>query len=120
LREPNTAKAAASDFITPGAASQAVIDAYVAQALEADPVRVDWRDEEQFAFDPTAIRAPTLILYGARDPLYAPEAVSKLFAALGTEDRTLVLLPDSDHAAHVENTHCSWLHAVVEFIGRAR
>jgi pimeloyl-ACP methyl ester carboxylesterase len=120
LREPNTPKAAASDFITPGAASQAVIDAYVANALKSNPVRVDWRHEEQFAFDPAAIRAPTLMLYGARDPLYSPEAVSKLFSALGTEDRTLVLLPNSDHAAHVENTHGSWLHAIVEFTERAR
>jgi pimeloyl-ACP methyl ester carboxylesterase len=119
-REPNTAKAAASDFITPGAASQAVIDAYVAHALKSNPVRADWRDEEQFAFDPSAIRVPTLMLYGARDPLYSPEAVSKLLSALGTEDRTLVLLPNSDHAAHVENTHGAWLHALVEFIERPR
>ncbi len=120
LRERNTAKAAASDFITPGAASQAVIDAYVAHALKANPVRVDWRNEEQFAFDPAAIRAPTLFLYGARDPLYSPEAVSKLLSTLGTEDRTLVLLPNSDHAAHVENTHSAWWQAIVEFIERAR
>jgi pimeloyl-ACP methyl ester carboxylesterase len=120
LREPNTAKAAASDFITPGAASQAVIDAYVAHALKANPVRVDWRNEDQFAFDPASIRAPTLLLYGARDPLYSPEAVSKLLSALGTQDRTLVLLPNSDHAAHVENTHRAWLHALVEFIERPR
>ncbi len=120
LRAPNRAKAAASDFITPGAASQAVIEAYVAEALNTNPVRVDWRNEEQFAVAPTAIRAPTLMLYGARDPLYSPEAVSKFFSALGTEDRTLVLLPNSDHAAHVENSHSSWLHAIVEFVERAR
>jgi pimeloyl-ACP methyl ester carboxylesterase len=120
LREPTTAKAAASDFITPGAASQAVIDAYVSQALKANPVRVDWREENQFAFEPKAIRAPTLIIYGARDPLYSPDAISKLLGALGTEDRTLVLLPNSDHAAHVENAHEAWLHAVVEFISRER
>jgi pimeloyl-ACP methyl ester carboxylesterase len=119
-REPNTAKAAASDFITPGAASQAVIDAYVAHALKANPVRVDWRDEQEFAFDPSAIRAPTLMIYGARDPLYSPDAVSKLLSALGTEDRTLVLLPNSDHAAHIENTHGAWLQTVVDFIERVR
>ncbi len=40
-RERNTPEAVAADFITEGAAQQAVIDAYVHQALASDPVRVD-------------------------------------------------------------------------------
>jgi alpha-beta hydrolase superfamily lysophospholipase len=119
-RAANTAKAAASDFITPEAAPQAVIDAYIRQALEHDPIRVDWRDESRFAFEPARVRMPTLLIYGARDPRYSSDGVARLFGSLGTEDRSLVVLPRSDHAAHVENTHAAWLHAILEFIDRPR
>ena len=32
------------------------------------------------------------------------------------QDQTEVVLPDSDHAAHVENSHDAWLKAILEFI----
>ncbi len=118
-RAPNTAENAASDFITPGAASPALIAAYVAQALAANPVRVDWRDEQQFVFAPEKITVPTLVLYGARDPLLRAESAS-FFAALATPDRAFVVLPDSDHAAHVENSQRAWIHALAEFLRQPR
>jgi alpha-beta hydrolase superfamily lysophospholipase len=116
---PNTAKAAASDFITPGAAPQTVIDAYVAQALAADPVRVDWRDEQQFVFEPQKIAVPTLMIYGANDSL-RDAAAHEFFAALATPDRGFTVLPDSDHAAHVENAGPAWTHAILGFIRQPR
>ncbi|MEO8061498.1 MAG: alpha/beta fold hydrolase [Pseudomonadota bacterium] len=118
-REPNTAKAAASDFITPGAAAQPVIDAYVAQALASDPVRVDWRDEQQFAFEPQKIVVPTLMIYGVNDP-FRNAAAGEFFAALATTDRSFSVLPNSDHAAHVEDTGRAWIHAIVEFVRQPR
>ncbi len=119
LREPNTAANAASDFITPGAASPQVVAAYVAQALAANPVRTDWRDERQFVFAPEKITMPTLVLYGARDPFLIPDSVS-FFAALGTSDRAFVVLPESDHAAHVENSRRAWIAAIVAFLRQPR
>ncbi|HEX5764935.1 MAG TPA: alpha/beta fold hydrolase, partial [Woeseiaceae bacterium] len=38
---PNSAEAAASDFIMPGSISKKAVDTYVAMALEADPVKAD-------------------------------------------------------------------------------
>jgi pimeloyl-ACP methyl ester carboxylesterase len=118
-RAPTTAAAAAADFITPGAASRALIDAYVAAALAADPVRVDWRDEDEFALEPAKIAAPTLMIYGVNDPFRGPAAAA-FFEALATPDRAYVVLPDSDHAAHVENSGRAWVHAIDGFLQSPR
>jgi pimeloyl-ACP methyl ester carboxylesterase len=118
-REPTTAQAAASDFITPGAAPQAVIDAYVAQALAADPVRVDWRDEQQFAFAPQKVAVPTLMIYGVNDP-FRNAAAGEFFAGLAPTDRGFVVLPNSDHAAHVEDAGRAWIHAILGFLRQPR
>jgi pimeloyl-ACP methyl ester carboxylesterase len=115
-RQATTRAAAAEDFITPGAATPAVIEAYVSQAVAANPVRVDWRDEHQFVFDAALVKAPTLILFGANDPLLTNESVLKFFAALATQDRAFVVLPGSDHAAHVENSQREWLRVVTGFL----
>jgi pimeloyl-ACP methyl ester carboxylesterase len=118
-RAPTTAAAAAEDFVTPGAASRRVIDAYVSAALAADPVRVDWRDENQFAFEPAKITTPTLMIYGVNDP-FRNAASATFFEALGARDRAYVVLPDSDHAAHVENSARAWLHAIDGFLQSPR
>jgi pimeloyl-ACP methyl ester carboxylesterase len=118
-RRPTTREAAAEDFITPGAAARDVIDAYVDQAVGANPVRMDWRDENQFVFDAGKVRNPTLILYGANDPLLNDASLA-FFGALATRDRSFVVLPDSDHAAHVENSQPAWLRAVDAFVNLPR
>jgi pimeloyl-ACP methyl ester carboxylesterase len=118
-RRATTRAAAAEDFITPGAASPALIEAYVSQAVAANPIRADWRDEHQFAFDAAKVRTPTLMLYGANDPLL-DAAKMQFFGALATPDRAFVVLPDSDHAAHVENSQPAWLRAVDSFVGAPR
>jgi pimeloyl-ACP methyl ester carboxylesterase len=93
-RERTTAEFATSDFVLPGAAPRAVIDAYATQALAADPVRVDWRDEHEFnALDPSKVAVPTLVIHGVGDPRTSPEKDMKLVSRLGTEDRTLVIPP---------------------------
>ena len=85
-RRVNTADAAASDFITPGSISQRAIDGYVEAALKADPVRVDWRNEDQFlAIDPTRIELPVLLLQGEFDPLTPTHLQSKLNSRLKTD-----------------------------------
>lgn len=119
-RKATSRKAAAEDFITWGAAAPEVIEAYVSQAVAANPVRMDWRDEHQFLFDASLVGTPTLILFGANDPLLADDSALRFFGALATRDRAFVVLPDADHAAHVEKSQRDWLRVVKGFLEQQR
>ena len=115
-REPNTAAAAASDFITPGSISQRAIDAYVAAALEADPIRVDIRSRHQFnALDESKIRVPTLVIAGEFDPLAPEEKQAKLLFGLGTGHKQFVSVPGGDHAAFLEAPRALFILELVAF-----
>ncbi len=118
-RRPTTREAAAEDFITPGAAPAAVIDAYVAQAVAANPVRADWRDEHQFVFDAEKVSVRTLLIYGVNDRLRSDQTLD-FFGRLATPDRAFIVLPESDHAAHVENSQAAWLNAIDGFLSAPR
>lgn len=118
-RTATTAAAAAEDFITPGAASRELVDAYVRSALAADPVRVDWHHEHQFEFAPAKIATPTLMVYGINDPFRNAASIA-FFDALATPDRAYAVLPESDHAAHVENSARAWVHAIDGFLRTPR
>lgn len=120
-KKANTVEAAASDFITPGATTKATIDAFVAAALRDDPVRVDWRGEDQFnAFDPAAVKVPVLLVHGVHDPYATIQKGEKLFTRLGTGDRSWVIIPGSDHAVHLEDGQARLVQAVIDFIERDR
>lgn len=119
-KRANTAEAAASDFITPSATTKTTIDAFVAAALKDDPVRVDWRDEDQFnAFDPAAVKVPVLLIHGVHDPYATIQKGEKLFTRLGTGDRSWVIIPSSDHAVHLEDGQARLVEAVIDFIERS-
>lgn len=119
-RRANTAEAAASDFITPGSISPRAVDAYVAAALEADPVRVDWTRQHQWnALDPAAVRVPTLVLHGARDPLAPQDAQAELVRGLSTDDKAWVVIPGGDHAAFLETPRPYFLSVVDAFLRSA-
>lgn len=116
-RQPTTAAAAASDFITPGAAAADVVRAYVERALASDPVRADWRREEEFGMiDPAQVIVPTLLLHGAHDPYVKMDAQSRLFSTLRTERKAWVVLPGTDHAAHIGTAQRQWIQAIIDFI----
>ena len=119
-REATTAFGAAEDFTTPDSTPPGVKAAYVRSATRSDPVRVDWRHEEQFnALDPAAIKTPTLLIHGDRDP-YAMEAgLPVFFSRLATADRWWVVLASSDHVAHLER-QAAFVLAVTGFLERAR
>jgi pimeloyl-ACP methyl ester carboxylesterase len=120
-RELNTRAGAASDFITPEVVSGQLIDAYVAAALRADPVRTDWREQQQFdELDPAKIVTPTLVIHGEHDPHCPIDAQAALFTRLGTADRQWVVLPGADHAALLESSADAFIEAVVAFAGRPR
>lgn len=117
-RHFNTAGAAASDFIAPGAISAAAVHAYVDQALEADPVRVDIAHVEQFnALDPGALAMPVLILQGELDPIGSTPIQAHEFEALGTGDKEWVVLGGCDHAALLERCRPRFLRALAGFVG---
>lgn len=113
----NTAAAAASDFITPGSISAAAVDAYVAAALAADPVRVDIRALDQYnALDGVKITIPTLVIAGEFDPLAPASNQVKLLTSLATGHKQFVSVPDSDHAALLERPRDYFLHEIVAFL----
>lgn len=112
----NTAAHAASDFIVQGAISQAGIEAYVAAALAADPVRVDFRDLHQWAeLDPSLVTTPTLLIQAEQDPIAPTSIQRQLFENLGTHDKWWVVLPDGDHAALLEKPRFKMFDAMEAF-----
>lgn len=119
-RAANTREAAASDFISPQVTPKKLIDAYVVAALAADPVRVDWRNQQaEFqALDPSKVTVPTLLMHGERDPLAPLDAQARLFVGLGTADKQWVVLSGGDHAALIEDTHAAFIAAIVAFVSR--
>lgn len=115
----NTPETAASDFISPKVTPRAVVDAFIAQALRADPVLADLKGDAEFnALKPSRVTVPTLVLYGDQDPGIYPEDAAKYFVELGTPDKQMVVLPGGDHAAQIEDTHDAWIAAVVGFLTR--
>lgn len=116
-RARNTAAAAASDFVTPGSISQKAIDAYVAQSLEADPVKVDLRHMDQYnALDGAKIQVPTLVIAGEYDPLAPAEYQARLYLRLATGHKQWVTVPGGDHAAFLESPREYFIHELVAFL----
>lgn len=117
----NTAEAAASDFITPGSISRAAIDAYVAQALAADPVKVDVRSVDQYnVLDGALITVPTLIIAGEHDPLAPAANQVKLLLSIGTGHKQFVSVPGGDHAAFLESPRGYFIRELVAFLQGAQ
>lgn len=120
-REANTATNAASDFIAPGVITPRAVQAYVAAALKADPVRADWKGLGEWqALSPAALKVPTLLLHGELDPLASFESQLSEFARLGSPDRQWIILAGGDHAALLEDTLPAFIAAIVNFIERPR
>lgn len=110
---------ALSDFISPQVTPPAVMKAFAAQALAADPVRVDWVREVEFnALSPARLAMPTMILHGSRDPGVPTAVAARFFEKIAASRREWTLLPGGDHAAQLEDTHAAFVSAVVEFITR--
>lgn len=113
----NSAQHAASDFITPGSISQSAIDAYVAAALDADPIRVDFKNLHQWAeLDASKVITPTLLLQGEFDPVAPTHIQQALFTGLGTQKKWWVVLEGGDHAALLETPRFEMLDAISTFV----
>jgi pimeloyl-ACP methyl ester carboxylesterase len=112
----NTAESAKSDFVSPGVASPELIQDFVDKALAIDPTRVDvCCDEEFLAIRPEAIRIPTLLIQGARDPDIKPDVAATFFSRLANDDRRWIIVGRGDHAAHLETTAPEITTAIVQF-----
>jgi pimeloyl-ACP methyl ester carboxylesterase len=110
---------AISDFISPAVTPRAVVQAFAAQALAADPVRVDWIREHEFnALSPAKLAVPTLLLHGSEDPGVPTEVAARFVEQIAAPQRQWTILPGGDHAAQLEDTHAAFISAVVEFITR--
>ncbi len=110
---------AESDFISPLVTPRAVIDAFVDQALKADPVRVDWIREDEFNdLRAERLTMPTMILHGSRDPGIPMDVTARFFSRIPAAQRQWTLLPGGDHAAQLEDTHAAFVDAVAGFVMR--
>jgi len=119
-RELNTAKNAASDFITPNAISQKAIDAYVKASLVADPIRTDWRKLHQFHdLDATQLKMPVMLIHGEDDPFVNLAAHQLIFSQLTHADRSWVVLSGGDHAVSLEKPMARFVTAVSGFMKSA-
>jgi pimeloyl-ACP methyl ester carboxylesterase len=119
LMEKNTPESAASDFVSPKVTPPAVIQAFVEQALKADPILVDLKNDSEFnAFKPAKLTVPTLVIFGDRDAGVPQEDAGKFFARIAAVDKQMLVLPGGDHAAQLEDTHDAWIAAIVNFINR--
>ncbi len=115
----NTRESALSDFISPRVTPPAVMQAFADQALRADPVLMDLKnDGELSALAPAKLTVPTLVLFGEHDPGVTEAEAGKFWGAIGARDKQMVMLPGGDHAAQIEDTHDAWITAVVSFLTR--
>ena len=115
----NSEAAAESDFISPEITPRIVVTSFIEQALKADPVLVDAKDDADFnAIDIDQLTTPTLVLFGSNDPGVVMEDAGKMFARIAASDKQMVVLPGADHAAQLEDTHDAWIAAIVNFINR--
>lgn len=118
-RTRNTAEAAVSDFITPQVTPPAVIKAFVAAALAADPIYAEWKNEDEWsALNAERTVVPILVIHGANDPGVSPATAGQFLAAVSSPSRNYVVLPGADHCAQLEDTHEAFISVVAEFITR--
>lgn len=118
-REKNTVENAVSDFITPEVTPTIVVKSFADQALKADPIRIDLKgDAEYNDLKPDRVKVPTLVIFGEKDPGVLWGDAGKFFAALGTPDRQMIMIPGADHVAQLEDTHDRWVAAILGFLTR--
>jgi pimeloyl-ACP methyl ester carboxylesterase len=118
LKEKNTAKNAASDFIVEGSISQQAITAYVTASLKADPIRADWNFTEQWnQLSADKVKVPLLLIQGEHDPLANTESHARFFSKLPNANKQWVVLAGGDHAALLETPKYKLVQSVSDFIG---
>ena len=67
---------------------------------------------------PEEISTPSLIIYGARDDAYEGHRVADFFARLNTQDKELIVMPDSGHFLFIQKSRVRFFKAVAEFFNQ--
>lgn len=117
-RNATTAEAAASDFITP-TVTDAVKDAFVKACLDADPQRADWKELTTWnQLDPARVEVPVMLIHGEHDPYAGPEAHAWFMKGVPHGDKRWVVVPEGDHAVHLESTRDVFVRALLGWIDR--
>jgi len=116
----NTEADARSDFISPDVVDATLVQDFASKALALDPIKADvCCDTEFLGIRPEAIRIPTLLIQGARDPGIHQAAAADFFSRLATNDRRWVIVASGDHAVGLESTAPIFHGAVVDFVRSA-
>ena len=74
--------------------------------------------ESQVVAVPEEISTPTLIIYGSRDSAYDGHRVSDYFARLNTQDKELIVMPDSGHFLFLQKSKNRFFDVVGEFFNQ--
>jgi len=67
---------------------------------------------------PETITSPTLVIYGARDSAYDAQRVADYFASLATQDKQLMVFPDSGHFLFIQQPRLRFFKAVGDFFAQ--
>lgn len=113
----NSEADARSDFISPDVINANLVQEFVNTALKIDPIKVDVCCDTDFLdIRPEAIRIPTLLIQGARDPGIHAAAAAEFFSKLSADDRRWVVIAKGDHAVGLEATAPVFFWAVLDFV----
>lgn len=117
-RKPNTIEWSSDGFIAESV-SREVIDLYVSACLRMDPILADWNRVDQWdQLKPEAINVPTLLISGEHDPYAPADKHTSFFRNIGCPDKAWVIIANSGHNAHIENTAPRLVNGVAGFVRR--
>lgn len=120
-RRLNTPEHAAADFVTPANYEESVRHSFVRQALRIDPTSPVVGRVEVAAgvplHDPTGVRVPILIVYGADDPMAIPADLAEYLDRVPHPDKAVVRIPDSDHNTQFGRGRRRLADALDSFLG---
>jgi len=115
----NTDIASLEDFTLPGTICDEAALTFSSIALAVDSIKAVWDELHEFNIcNPALVHIPTLVIVGAQDPYVSWEAQRELFDRLGTEDKTMCILPGCDHAAHILKARKMFVRGVAGFLLR--
>ena len=67
---------------------------------------------------PEKITVPTLVINGALDPVSPADKLAVFFGKISNPDRAWIIIPNSGHAAHLENSSGQMIKSIINFIRR--
>ncbi len=121
-RQKNDREFIISDFLDAARVDGEVVESFVEQCLKYDETspRGSWRDIKNLnkkpILEPGKLTMPTLVIYGEHDHLVLKDDIDRFFDRLPAREKEMVIIPDTDHMAHLELNHGIFQTAVKEFL----